>query len=339
MKATLLLVAIMAAPAIAGDTWVNFIRQNQVKSGVVWHMPVDAQGEAASPLALEEDGALFQLWTIRQEDQKDYLLDQQVVGTYLPSAEIRIQTGDPYPHVHRTRADQPFTVEIEIGGLIGGTGVPEAATRVLAEHHLSTYSSGQTSVDPRIATGGTPSNSGYISQNGVISLKFPASSLPAGDPTQAMGEEHFVVHSLPDQDAPQTQIASNFIQVWPVASGSISGIETGDVVRFDAPPLQLHLDNLYPSSTTYLQIYPGAPRLGVDGERVDGTVLVLDQDTKEDRIIALSDWGDAIDEEGQYTMELVTETPFGPERLTNVTFTVDRVLAVNAQMGNFESED
>ena len=337
MKATLLLAIISAAPALAGDTWVNFIRQNQVKSGVVWDMPVDAQGNGPSALTLEEDGALFQLWTIKQESFKDYLLDQKVVGTYLPSAEIRIQTGDPYPNVHRTRADQPFTVEIEIGGLLGGTGVPEAAKRVLAEHHLASYSAGQTSIDPRVATGSSPASSGYITTNGTMVLNFTGSTLPASDPTHAMGEEHFVVHSLPDLDAPQTQIASNFVQVWPVASGSIAGIEAGDTVRFNTPPLQLLLDNLYPSSTTYLQIYPGASRLGVDGKRVDGTVLVLDQDTKEDRIIALTDWEDAIGDEGEYTMEIITETPFGPERLTSLSFNVDRVLAVNALIGDFES--
>jgi len=337
MKATLLLVAILAAPAIANDAWVNFIRQNQVKSGVTWDMPVDAQGNGPSALVLEEDGALFQLWTIRQEDFKDYLLDQKVVGTYLPSADIRIQTGDPYPHVHRTRADQPFTVEIEIGGLLAGEGVPKAAKRVLAEHHLSSYASGQVSVGPRVATGGSPATSGFITSNGTVILNFTSSSLPAGDPTQAMGEEHFFVHSRPDQDALQTQIASNFVHVWPVASGAISGIEPGTVVRFSTPPLQLHLDNLYPSSTTYLQIYPGAPRLGMAGKKVDGTVLVLDQDTKEDRIIALSDWEGAIDGEGEYTMELITETPFGIERLTSLSFNVDRVLAVNAQIGDYES--
>ena len=338
MKATLLLVAMMAAPALAGDTWVNFIRQNQVKSGVIWDMPVSPQGNSPSALTLEEDGALFQLWTIKQQDFKDYLLDQKMVGTYLPSAEIRIQTGDPYPHVHRTRADQPFTVEIEINGLLSGTGVPDAAKRVLAEHHLAPYGPGQTSIDPRIATGNTPADSGYISNNGTVTLNFTSSSLPASDPTLAMGEEHFVVHSLPDLDAPQTQIASNYVQVWPVASGSISGISPGEFVRFTTPPLQIHLDNLYPSSTTYLQIYPGAPRLGTEGQKIDGTILVLDQDTKEDRILSIDDWGGNLDAEGDYTMELVTETPFGTERLSYLTFEVDRVLAVNAQIGDFESK-
>lgn len=337
MKATLLLVAMMAAPATADDTWVNFIRQNQVKTGVVWDMPVSPQGNSPSALTLEEEGALFQLWTIKQETFKDYLLDQKIVGTYLPSAEITIQTGDPYPHVHRTRADQPFTVSINIGGLLGGAGIPDAAKRVLTEHHLAPYGPGQTSIDPRIATGRTPASSGYINTNGTTSLNFTASSLPASDPTDAMGEEHFVVHSLPDVGAPQTQIASNYVQVWPVASGSIAGIEPGEVVRFTTPPLQLHLDNLYPSSTTYLQIYPGAPRLGVAGKKIDGSILVIDQDSKEDRILPVTEWGSSFEEEGEHTMEIITITPFGAERLAYLSFNVDRVLAVNAQLGDFES--
>ncbi|MGB6220237.1 hypothetical protein [Haloferula sp.] len=338
MKACFILAALITAPAFAGDNWVNFIRQNQVKSGVVWDMPVDPEGQSPSALVLEENGALFQLWTIQQSNFKDYLLDQKVVGTYLPSAQIRITTADPYPHVHRTRADQPFTVEIEVSGLLGGAGVPDAAKRVLTEHHLAPYTPGQSSIDPRIATGGTPSSSGFITSNGTTVLNFTSSSLPAGDPTMALGEEHFVVHSLPDLDAPQTQIASNFVQVWPVASASIEGLQPGETVRFSAPPLQLHLHDLYPSSTTYLQIYPGAPQLGVTGRKIDGSILVIDQDTKEDRILAITDWEGAFESEGEYTMEIITETPFGPERLTYLSFQVDRVLAVNAQIGDYESK-
>lgn len=338
MKACLFLAALIAAPAFASDTWVNFIRQNQVKSGVVWDMPVDPQGNGPSAMALEEDGSLFQLWTIRQNNFKDYLLDQKVVGTYLPSADVLIETGDPYPHIHRTRADQPFRVTIKVNGLLAGAGVPDAATRVLTEHHLAPYSTGQTSIDPRIATGGTPANSGHITKNGDTILNFSSSTLPASDPTRALGEEHFVVHSLPDLDAPQTQIASNFVQVWPVASASIQGLQPGETVRFRTPPLQLHLHDLYPSSTTYLQIYPGSPQLGINGTKIDGSILVLDQDTKEDRILSVTDWEAAFESEGEYTMEIITETPFGPERLTYLSFQVDRVLAVNAQIGDYESK-
>src|SRR5690606_16529057 len=111
--------------------YVNFIRQTQQDTGVVWSMPVVPKGESASPLTLESKGALFQLWTIEQSAAKDYLLDQKLVGAYLPSASLRITTGDPYSRVPRTRADQPFTVTYDVAGLLAGAGIPEAATKVL----------------------------------------------------------------------------------------------------------------------------------------------------------------------------------------------------------------
>lgn len=337
MKAALMLATLLPAAGFAQDEWVNFIRQNQLDTGVVWQLPVVPKGQAPSPLALETGGALFQLWTIRQSDAQDFLLDQKLVGAYLPSADIRIHTADPYPNICRTRADQPFSVEIEVRGLLAGEGLPDAAKRVLLEHHLASYESGRTSVDPRVATGGTPLSSASISANGTLMLDFAASSLPASDPTQALGEEHFVVHALADGAISQSQIASNFIQIWPVATGRIEGIEPGDTVKFDAPALTVTLDKLYPSSTTYLQIYEGAPVLGTEGKRIEGSILVLDQDTSEDRVIRIEGWESELEKEGLHTLEIVTLTPFGPERLAHVAFHVDRELSINSLLGDIQS--
>ncbi|BCX49724.1 hypothetical protein HAHE_36320 [Haloferula helveola] len=339
MKATTLIVTLIGLASLdcRADGWINFVRQNQIDTGVVWDMPVNPIGNAPSALTLEEGGALFQLWTIRQDTATDYLLDQKVVGTYLPSGAIRIETGDPYPKLHRTRADQPFTVHFDVDGLLSGPGVPDAATRVLVEHHLAPYIGAQTTVDPRVATGGTPASSGFVSTNGTTTLNFAASSLPATDPTKALGEEHFVIHALADGSIPQTQLASNFVQIWPVADGAIQGISNGDVVRMKAPNLSLVLKDLYPSSTTYLQVYEGSPALGTEGTVIEGSALVIDQDTSLDRTLVIRDWGDAVQKDGTYTLELVTITPFGTERLSFVQFTVNRELAVNALMGDIET--
>ena len=87
----LLLAAILCTPSAAtaaGEGYANFLRQTQQNTGVVWSVPVDAEGASASPGLLEENGALFQLWTIEQETAKEYLLDQKLVGTYLPKASV-----------------------------------------------------------------------------------------------------------------------------------------------------------------------------------------------------------------------------------------------------------
>lgn len=334
---TIAILALTFPAAVQATEWVNFIRQTQVDSGVIWDMPVAPQGSSPSLLTLEDGGALFQLWTINQTEVQDYLLDQRLVGTYLPGAEIRIETGDPYPHVHRTRADQPFTVHVDVSGLLSGPNLPTASQKVLLEHHLATRPGRRAVIDPVLAISGTPHSQGLLESNGTHTLTFSASSLPSTDPTAAMGEEHFVVHALPDATIPQTQVATNFLQIWPVASGLIQGIAPGDVIRNAVPDLTLSLRDLYPSSTTYLQLYKGHSTLGTEGQTIDGSVLVIDRDRTVNRTLVIKDWSELIQDDGVHTLELVTITPFGTERLSFVEFMVNRELQVNAHLGSIES--
>ena len=115
MKTHLLLGMLLSSHVLAaGEGFTNFIRQTQQGTGVVWNMPVSSAGSSASQLLLEEGGSLFQLWTIEQTTAKEYLLDQKVVGAYLPKADIVITTvdpnRDPVSGAPRTRADKPFTI-------------------------------------------------------------------------------------------------------------------------------------------------------------------------------------------------------------------------------------
>ncbi len=332
-----LMAALILAPLCQAQDWVNFIRQHQLETQVVWDMPVDSQGNGPSALGVQETGALFQLWTIRQSDAKDFLLDQTLVGTFLPHATIDIETGDPFPHRRRTRADQPFTVKIDVSGLLSGPNIPDAAKQVLVEHHLAPYTDAQTSIELADAIGGDPTDSGMIAQNGETKLEYTFTSLPSTDPTKAHGEEHFVVHALPDQDIGQTQLATDFVEVWPVATASIDGIVPGETVRFSTPQLQLTYEDLYPSSYTYLQIYKGAPSLGTTGAKVIKSERALDQDDSMNLVLRIDNWLKALESDGQHTMEIITETPFGRERLAYLSFNVDREISINAQLHNLES--
>jgi hypothetical protein len=337
MKTHLLLGLLLCSPAFAaGEGYVNFIRQIQQDTGVVWSMPVNPKGESASPLTLESKGALFQLWTIEQAAAKDYLLDQKLVGAYLPAASIRITTQDPYSRVPRTRADQPFTVTYQVSGLLSGPGVPEAATKVLMEHHAKAYPAGKNTLNPTSVLSGTPVSSAYIASNGTVPLTFTTTSIPGSDPTQASGEEHFVIHALGDGSVSQTQLATAHVQICPVASGSIAGIAPGEKIRYNAPPLTVTLKDLYPSSYTWLQVYPGEARLNTSGETVTGSELVLDQDRPHSDIIPVSDYDTLFPDDGVYTIELLTQTPFGIDRLDHVTVNVDRKLEVRAQLGGLD---
>lgn len=333
------ILALLSAPLVAADPsdYTSFIRQHQQSNGVIWDMPVELQGESLSALVVEEGGALFQLWAIRHTNYRDFLIDQKLVGAYLPTAEIKIITEDPFAGVPRTRADRPFDVEVTVDGLLSGPGLPDASKKVLHEQYAAPYTMNETTqtLDPltrQQALADGPIRSEYIEQNGKTTYHFPATSISGPDSTKVSGEEHFLVHALPDGDYAQTQIATAHIQIWPVASGDIAGLQNGDEVRTLPPTLTLTLDDLYPSSATYAQIYKGLPELGKEGKKLPGSILVLDQDKSEDRVLTVREWASVIEEEGPHTIELLTETPFGTDRLDHISFTVNRVLKIRSMV-------
>lgn len=337
MKLILFLGVLLSGVAFAaGEGYVNFVRQIQQNTGVSWDMPVASQGAAASPLALELGGSLFQLWTIESITAKDYLLDQKQVGVYLPSAVVNVITEDPYTRIPRTRADRPFTVKVKLDGLLSGTGILDAASRVLLQRHVAAYPTGIFSLNPTQILAATPLSSSSLTKNGETVLNFPASAIPGSDPTKVKGEEYFVVHALADGNILQTQIAQGMVQIWPVSSGQISGIGDNDKVRYNMPRLTLSLTDLYPRSDTWVQIYKGSPSLGTVGETLRGSSLILDQDRSDSRILTVNDYDDQLKEDGVYTMELLTRTPFGVERLDYVTFEVDRKMEIRGQLSTIE---
>jgi hypothetical protein len=256
----------------------NFVRQTQQGTGVVWDMQdVAPTGAASSALALENQGALFQLWTIHKSTAKDHLLDQKLVGAYLPKADVKIITLDPYGPISRTRIDKPFRVKIQVSDLLSVTGLPVAATRVLLAQHIQSYTNGQVSVDPTSVASTSPITTRFISQNGHTLLSPVMSSLRATDPTKAIGEEHFLIHALSDGTFTQSQIASAKVQVWPIASGTISGLTPGMLYRGVIPTITLNLKDLNPRSDTKLIVYPGTqvnPATGIAVKPYLGTRIV-----------------------------------------------------------------
>jgi len=335
MKTLLLSSLLLCSQAFAaGEGYTNFIRQTQQETGVVWNMPVISKGQSASSGILEGKGSLFQLWTIETATAKDYLLDQKLVGAYLPAATVTVKTVDPYTKVPRTRADQPFTVTYQVSGLLAGANLPVASTRVLLEQYTKAYTTfDQTSIPLTTAISGTPFSSAYITNNGTSTLTFPVTSLKAADSSKLKGEEHFVIHALSDGTITQTQIASALVQVWPVTSGGVQGITAGQKIRFSLPPLTATYTDVYPGASVWLQIYKGTQKLGTEGVRLPGSDWTNTWDYSKGKITTVSDYSSLATTDGDYTIEMLTLTPFGLERLSYVTFSVDRTLQINAQMG------
>jgi len=332
-----LIASLLAGTTVApAGNYTNFIRQVQSVSGIEWQAPVNRIGEQLSPLSIDPGGARFELWTVQQDPLKAYLLDHRYVGTYVPRANVRIYSEDPYPVIPRTRCDRPFNVEIAIAGLIpDDPNAPVAARKVNLYQYVQSYGEDGDGTEINRALAILHSQA-EETQNGIHTFRWAFSSVPGADRTKVRGEERFMVESLDDYQAPASQLASHFIQVWPVADGQISGINDGDAIRFKMPPFEIHLNDLYPDSETWAQVYPGNPQLGVAGTNVPGSAIVIADSVPQDRVLRISEWDMALDSDGVWTLEVLHKTPFGLERLDYVTFGIDRTLEVHGSVTTIE---
>lgn len=325
-----------AAAARADDIYTNFIRQVQVVTNVEWDVQVEQVGQQLSPLSVDPGGARFELWTVRSSPLRDYLLDHKYVGTYVPRAGVRIYSEDPYAVLPRTRADRPFNVEITVDGLLPeDPDAPDAAKWVKVYRHLQSYGEDGdgTDINRDLAT---LHSYLYLNANGIHTYQFSITLIPGADRAKVRGEERFTVESLEDYQSPPAQIASQFIQIWPVADGTINGVEENDFYRFKPPPFEIALNDLYPASQTWAQVYPGMPALGTQGTIVPGSAIVIADSVPQSRVLRIEEWASVLGEDGHWTLELLTQTPFGLERLDYVTFRIDRTLKVNGSVTTIE---
>ena len=336
MKALLLrsFPVFLAAGALASAqtaTYTNFIRQAQLPTGVQWDATVAATGTQLSALAIDPGGARFELWTVKSTPLTSYLLDSRYVGTYVPMASVVIRSQDPYPAIPRTRADRPFYVDIVVTGLLNGATDPAASKSAKLLRHVQSYGVGGTGVSID-RTQATFFSQASLSTNGPRTLTYAVTSVPGADRVKVRGEERFSVFSLEDPDcqAPESQLASQYIQIWPVADGSITGLVQDQVIRSTVPQVTLTLNDLYPYSTTYTQVYKGDPQLGISGTIVPGSALVVNETIPQNRVLLVRGYEAVFNENGRWTMELLTVTPFGIDRLAYVSFDLDITMKVRA---------
>jgi len=340
-------VAMLAIPRVAAQTatYTNYIRQYQTPSNVIWDCSeaVASSGTQASALAINPGGARFDLWTIKNSPYTEYLLNTCYVGTYVPLATVVIRSEDPYPTIRRTRADRPFYVDVSVEGLLLGAADPEAAKKVKLLRHVQSYGVGGTGVEIDRTQAILLSPQVEITTTGMQTLTYELNSVPGADRSKVRGEERFSVFSIadirpPTYNVPEIQISSQFIQIWPVADGSITGIATGQLIRYAMPQVTLTYNDLYPSSTTYAQVYKGNPQLGVTGTIVPGSQLVVNDSVPQNKTLTLkdTDYSSVFDADGRWTMELLTSTPFGIDRLAYVFFDLDRTMKVNGTFTTIE---
>ncbi len=336
------LALVLAASEAAAQTRTNFIRQVHQATGVQWDVSVGDTGTRQAVLPVLPGGSRFELWTIESHSMKNFLLDVKFVDVNLPKSNIRIVTEDPCTTVVRTRADRPFRVEVTTSGLLSSLGLPLLSDLVVVYRHVQAYGSGEEILG--LPLGGLNLNfdqgillsAGTISGNGTKVLHYPITAIPGPDRAKVMGEERFSVVTLPDLGNPLAPLAMKFLQVWPVADGLIEGIDEGQTIRGSLPEVVLTAHDLYPDSQTYAQIYPGGVRNGVGGAVVPGSAVVVNHQVPQNRQLRLSDWDEAVPDNGRWTLELLTVTPFGTDRLDHVTFDVQRALKVRGSLSSLD---
>ena len=322
------------------DSYVNYIRQYQMPEDIAWDAQdtVDPNGSKLSALEINPGGARFELWTMKSSTATgltEYPLESCYVSTYIPIADLVIRSEDGSSEIPRTRADRPFYVDITLSGLRNGALDPEPSKSVKFFRHVQSYGVAGTGVgiDRDQATLLTQSS---IMTNGTQTLTYALNSIPGGNRSKIRGEERFSVFSLEDYQAEESQLASQYIQVWPVADGTISGISNNQMIKFNLPSLTLALNDLYPNSTTYAQVYKGNPVLGTTGTIVPGSAIVINDSIPQNRVLSLTKFDGVFTSDGRWTMELVTLTPFGIDRLHYVSFDLDRTLNMNTTVTTIE---
>lgn len=334
VPALLLLSAIASAQS---PTYSNFIRQTQYPSGVQWDATVAATGSQLSALAIDPGGAKFDLWTVLSTPLTNYLLSSVYVGTYIPRASVTVGSADTTGVIPRTRANEPFTVTVTIEGLLSGATDPEPSKSVKFLRHVQSYgaSGDGSNIDRTQAILLTQAS---INANGTQTFTYTVTSIPGADRAKVRGEERFSIFSLEDYQAPESQLASQFIQVWPVTDGSIAGVSQGELVKTTMPQLTLTYNDIYPGGTVYTQIYKGDPVLGTTGSVIEGSSRVNTSDAPESKtyVIPGDKYDSLVKTDGRYTVEMLCSTPFGIDRLAYVSFDVNRMIEVNGTFTTIE---
>ena len=350
-----LLLPLLAAPlACAGpEDFTNFVRQTDYDSFVKWDTPVDAEGEMISEGSVSDIGALFELVTVNNTTGEEIQLDREFVASYAPKVTMEFITGDPYEHAARTRVDQPvkMVVSIDPGESVNGS-LDAAYGSLVISHRGYLYPEGVLSP---YELGDEPTafeNQYDLEAGNEVVVEFPTATLSATNLTDTEGIEMFSIqpaqtnnghgNNLDDADVSNrgkktivdesglvddetrnggayiiaSTLDTAMLQVWPVASAAISGLDSSTVYK-SIPTFSVDLVDLYPDSSTYLRIYQGEPTSNPANPTEIGTSAVVINDTiPQDRRMLINELDEFMGASGSYTIEVLHDTPFGTDVLT-----------------------
>ncbi|WP_367872419.1 hypothetical protein [Luteolibacter sp. Populi] len=319
----------------------DFIRQIQTVSGqsIIYDISLANDEGSVNSKPLAADSAVFQLYTSTVSNGTTTLkkLDEKTVATFLPVVTATVLSEDSY-YPPRTRADKPYGIRITVSNMQSASAtVPDYAKKVQVARSYKLYESG--TYLPTTTTG-TYADSSVLRANGTFTDNAILQRLPVTTPTKAVGQESFTVYLHPDLAAPQSELAKATVQIWPVADATISNIEEGKTYKWVPQDGSIAAHDIYPGAAVYAQVYSGPYTVGTTGRVLPATVVnyaggYLPQNAQ----LALSGLDQVIIEDGEYTIEFLTITPFNggaPEILTHVTFSVKRSIEVRGGVTTME---
>lgn len=313
--------------------WTVTLVQKHLASTGVFQGRVEMEGSQVSFAPIPEGGSEFNLWAYRRgpDGLEEHLVDTEVVGAYLPKGNLWITTPDPYTGgIPRTRIDQGFTLNFEIEGLMNTDESPEAARKVLLDHKLAGVEG-----NPEDFVMGPEEDfvQSYIERNGPGGLTFSPSNIPGSDPYSDSGIESFKLFAMPDGDTAELELSSAQVQVWPMSSAVFVGVSP-TTVHTIAPELTVELTNLYPDSETWVQVYQGPEVVGTNGTRLTETYAIVNDVEPQNKVMEFTKLDTVLSENGEWTLEVLTRTPFGVERLTHTSLNISRDLKLR---GSFQA--
>ena len=345
------LIALITASSAAfaeGD----FIREIHQEDGIdiVHDVAVNDDEGAITSEPLETDLSTFILYTTVETTENGRTtsslkeLDRESVGTFVPTGTITFESEDPHSPP-RTRADQPYGVKLTIAGLQSSAEAPTYAKQVEVSRSYRLYDADTYAPSTDEADQGEYADTFEFKHNGIYHDEAISQRLPGDSPTLATGEETVTIRLDPSAPVQSSKIESGTIQIWPVASAGIIGLEEGKKYAKIPNDATLVLDKIYPESITYAQIYKGSRAFGTVGTPVPSSVISYGGTDAEPTMVpqkallSLSDLSTFFDKDGTYTMEILTITPFNngePELLADISFEYDRVITFRGGMTNME---
>lgn len=348
MRATPLLVIALIVTGSTLASALDFVRQTQVLNGnsVVTDQTVTSTtgqttNGTVTSAAMTSSLSIFQLWASYTDANSVITmlkLDEKSLGTFLPTVTVTTASEDPYVPT-RTRADKPYSVTVKVSGMLSDPTYPDYARRILLGRGYKEYS--PVTFAPTGVVG-TYSNSSVYYANGTFATTGIYQQLPGLSATDAAGAETFTASIQPEANSSNSQVADGEVVVWPVGSATITGIENG--AKYLGMPQSgiVSLTNAYPKSTTYVQIYKGTESLGTVGVLIPNSTVEYSTTLPKSTTISsldLESLSSQFPTDGQYTVEVLTVTPFNggaPERLAYVTFEMHRTIALNAMVTTME---